>query len=259
MACLKWVYDEEVDVLLECISPSESLQEIRKSIGMKISMRRVAAKDAALWELMEICMNSKSSDPRDKIYALLALAHDVPKEGFKVDYSRSIFKVQVDFVWFYQCKKNSRPEFISNLCQLVDTMLGDCDLIEEDWPRPERVIKTQPGKVSFEMRHRLLTHKKRRLDLLKEQKMDEMKWKEARFSLRDPERFWDKNYWNRWRQDHDRGQRVTSQLDLVIASTDGYKASQKFCVLFGVATKKGSIGSELSHRRLKSHIKHCFI
>jgi hypothetical protein len=121
---------------------SESVREIQESIGMKISMARVAAKEEALWELMETCLSSKSSDPRDKIYALLALAHDVPKEVFKVDYSRSIFKVKMDFLWFYQCKKNSRPEFILQLCQLVDRMLGDCNSTEEDWPRPERLIQT---------------------------------------------------------------------------------------------------------------------
>jgi len=182
---------------------------------MKISMARVVAEEAALWELMETCSSSTSSDQRDRIYALLALAHDVPGEGFKVDYSRSIFKVKMDFLWFYQCKKNSRPEFISKLCQLVDRMLGDYDSTEEDWPRPERFIQTQPKEVSLEMRVRLLIHKKRRLNLLKEQKMDEVKWREARFGLHNPERLWDENYRNRWR--HDRGRVIVSQLDSAIA------------------------------------------
>jgi hypothetical protein len=69
-------------------------------------------------------------------------------------------------------------------------MLGDCDSTEEDWPLPERLLETQGEEVSLDMRDRLRIHKKGRLDLLKEQKMDEMKWREARFGLHDPERFW---------------------------------------------------------------------
>jgi hypothetical protein len=62
----------------KCRSPPESVPEIQDSIWMKISMARVVAEEAALWELMETCSSSTSSDPRDRIYALLALAHDVP-------------------------------------------------------------------------------------------------------------------------------------------------------------------------------------
>jgi hypothetical protein len=68
------------------------------------------------------------------------------------------------------------------------------------------------------MRVRLLTHKNRRVDLLKEQKLDEMRWREARFGWHNLECFWDENYRNRWRQEYDCTRVVISQLDSTIAS-----------------------------------------
>jgi hypothetical protein len=192
---------------------------------------------------METCSSSTSSDPRDRIYGLLALAHDVPKEGFKIDYSRYILKVKMDFLWFYQCKNKSRPEFISKLCKSVDTMLGDCGSTGEDWPRPERLLETQREKESLEIRRRLLTHKKRRLDMLKEQKMDEIKWREARLDLHSPKRFWDEDYMNSWRHELNHGWVVISQLDSAIASLrTEIELLSNFGYCSGVADKKEALG-----------------
>ncbi len=73
---------------------------IGESPGMKLLLRRSAGLQQSIRDLLKTCQGSTSSEPRDKIYALLGLASDVPKDPITVDYSRPVLKSKWTFYGF---------------------------------------------------------------------------------------------------------------------------------------------------------------
>ncbi|KAH8744240.1 heterokaryon incompatibility protein-domain-containing protein, partial [Hyaloscypha sp. PMI_1271] len=63
---------------------------IEESPGMRLLERRCDGLQQSIHDLLKACQGSKSSEPRDKIYALLGLASDMPKDAITVDYSISL-------------------------------------------------------------------------------------------------------------------------------------------------------------------------
>ena len=156
-------------------------RRILASPGMKVAAQcrtGPLAPQRTLDQLLQFFESSQACDPRDKIYAVLGLAHDIPSGAIIVDYDRSILKVKMDVIWFYQCKNSSRPKFMSHLCHLMDNIVDDG--LGPDWPQRERLFRVGCDKPLPETTPKLIAHLKRRLSLVKAQRNDEAKWKEAR-------------------------------------------------------------------------------
>ncbi|KAF4628036.1 hypothetical protein G7Y89_g10116 [Cudoniella acicularis] len=74
----------------------DSVFNIAISPGIGISRRRLHGKQQTFLELLDVCKYSEASNPRDKIYALLGLASDLPQGYHQViDYDLSVFKIKV--------------------------------------------------------------------------------------------------------------------------------------------------------------------
>jgi hypothetical protein len=113
---------------------SEPLGRIRASPGTRICASRLQQKSKrpTLLELLNACKDSKCSEPRDRIYAILGLASDVQEGSIVIDYDRSIFKVQMDVLWFLTCKQNFRPADASGICTLLEETLGNRRYLTND-------------------------------------------------------------------------------------------------------------------------------
>lgn len=119
------------------------LERILASPGMKMSEKRgMDCHYRTLVDLIDLTKKSKASDPRDRIYAILGLATDISADQILIDYNRSIFKLKMDVVWFYQTKPNSsllqdallngrkaetKVELVSRTCRLLDEVFQDCE------------------------------------------------------------------------------------------------------------------------------------
>ncbi|EPE27264.1 hypothetical protein GLAREA_03179 [Glarea lozoyensis ATCC 20868] len=105
---------------------TEPLQRIRASPATRICTSRLQQKSKrpTLLELLVACKDSKSSEPRDRLYALLGLASDVQEDSIVIDYNRPIFKIQMDVLWFFCCKQDFRPADTSRICTLLEETLG---------------------------------------------------------------------------------------------------------------------------------------
>jgi len=67
------------------------VNSIKHSRGSKIVNMRIRGKgNNSLAELLETCRASRCCDPRDRVYALLGLANDVPEDAIAVDYTHSV-------------------------------------------------------------------------------------------------------------------------------------------------------------------------
>lgn len=75
---------------------------INNSPGVKVlKMRTRGKRIRTLLELLEACKSSQCYDRRDKVYALLGLAKDVPNSAIVVDYNMLPFKVAMDVLHFF--------------------------------------------------------------------------------------------------------------------------------------------------------------
>ncbi|KAF4628502.1 hypothetical protein G7Y89_g9643 [Cudoniella acicularis] len=109
----------------------------------------------SLLELLVACKNSKASEPRDKIYALLGLAWDILHFDFKIDYSKPISEIKFDVIRSYislNWQEDSRTEAAKLWIMLNETLPETLDpiarneqekiaqsIINQDLPVPPRV------------------------------------------------------------------------------------------------------------------------
>lgn len=76
--------------------------DTQSSMGAKITMMRgPIPKARTLLDLLKVCQNSGCCDRRDRVYALLGLASDVPDGAIVVDYKRPALKVREDVLQLY--------------------------------------------------------------------------------------------------------------------------------------------------------------
>jgi hypothetical protein len=120
-------YDSTIigwDNFIEIIKSSKSPA---KSIPLKLDNQR---KDRhvgghALSNLLRWNQDALCKDPRDRIYGFIGLAVDVRGGRFPISYSKSIFEVFTDTIFFLNSDENRSQQFdILDMSRLVGRMLG---------------------------------------------------------------------------------------------------------------------------------------
>lgn len=106
----------------------EAVWEVLGAVGTRIIEMRIFRKDLSLIELLESTKESKCHDPRDRIYAITALAEDISSfhDTIPIDYARSIFKTKMDIAWAVQMQSRFSKDYVSRLCSLLDEIFADC-------------------------------------------------------------------------------------------------------------------------------------
>jgi hypothetical protein len=111
---------------LKYLESSRIVEKIKRSLGSKIANMRIRGRgNHSLVELFEVCKASKCCDPRDRVYALLGLANDVPKETIDVDYTRSAVKVREDILKFLLPRQKLIHFDMDYIASLLMVMLED--------------------------------------------------------------------------------------------------------------------------------------
>jgi hypothetical protein len=124
---------------------SPIFERIRATPGMKVASRRIMGIEGnlrSLYRLLLSCQDSQSSDPRDKIYALIPLAEGIPKDGIQIDYSLTLFELKLQVALHYIVKNGYHLEFILRFCRLLDRMICSPD-DEEQSQAIEPVFSTR--------------------------------------------------------------------------------------------------------------------
>ncbi|TVY34191.1 Heterokaryon incompatibility protein 6,OR allele [Lachnellula subtilissima] len=107
---------------------AKDVRDITRSKGFIINRHR-QSRENTLGDLLWSCQGSLCSDPRDKIYGLLGLALDCQDEELVVDYSKSLFEVYKDVVYFYS-KFYFVPDVV-RFSQLLQRIFGSMYELDE--------------------------------------------------------------------------------------------------------------------------------
>jgi hypothetical protein len=94
---LKARYQEVNDYLDACQKFDKALRDFSQNLEFDARSQQPAF---VLRTLLETCERSLCQDPRDKVYGLLGLASNVKDNDLSVDYSKSMFELFWDIVWF---------------------------------------------------------------------------------------------------------------------------------------------------------------
>jgi hypothetical protein len=94
---LKARYQEVNDYLEACQKFDKALRDFSQNLESDARSQQPAF---VLRTLLETCERSLCQDPRDKVYGLLGLASNVKDDDLPVDYSKSMFELFWDVVWF---------------------------------------------------------------------------------------------------------------------------------------------------------------
>lgn len=96
---------------------------ITRSAGSKVwDMRSRGKRNKTLLELLEACRSSQCSDRRDKVYALLGLAKDVPVGAIEIDYNKAPIALAMDVAQFFRRRQPTAE--LSYIMSLLMEMLG---------------------------------------------------------------------------------------------------------------------------------------
>ncbi|KAN0092470.1 Heterokaryon incompatibility protein (HET) domain containing protein [Hyaloscypha variabilis] len=131
-----WIVLEVVlarDILVVCGSASinwaEYILGMERSIGMNIAAnlqaqrhRRGEGGQVRLYDILTMREDSLSTDPRDKIFAFLAIADDCQGGELEADYSKSTWEVYETVVWFLL--RESPPANSADIKFFVHSVLG---------------------------------------------------------------------------------------------------------------------------------------
>jgi hypothetical protein len=105
---------------------SDIIYNIGHSIGSKITNMRISGgKSQSLLDLLEACKASRCCNPRDRVYALLGLANDVPEDAILIDYSKSVPNVQEDVMSFFLHQRSTSRLEVDYILSLLLIMLDD--------------------------------------------------------------------------------------------------------------------------------------
>jgi hypothetical protein len=94
---LKARYQEVNDYLEACQKFDKALRDFSLNLECDAQIQQPAF---VLRTLLEMCERSLCQDPRDKVYGILGLASNVKDDDLPVDYSKSMFELFWDVVWF---------------------------------------------------------------------------------------------------------------------------------------------------------------
>lgn len=98
---------------------------ISHSAGRKVwDMRSRGRENKTLLSLLEAFQNSQCSDRRDKVYALLGLAKDVPSGAIEVDYAKAPFELAMEVVMFFR-----RRQPVGDLSYISSLMMETLDIV----------------------------------------------------------------------------------------------------------------------------------
>jgi hypothetical protein len=121
---------------------SDIIYNISHSIGSKITNMRISGgKSQSLLDLLEACKASRCCNPRDRVYALLGLANDVPEDAILIDYSKSVPNVQEDVMSFFLHQRSTSRLEVDYILSLLLIMLDDTP----NWGRNSLPFR-RPGK-----------------------------------------------------------------------------------------------------------------
>ncbi|PMD19522.1 HET-domain-containing protein [Hyaloscypha hepaticicola] len=121
---------------------SDIIYNISHSIGSKIANMRISGgKSQSLLDLLVACKASRCCNPRDRVYALLGLANDVPEDTILIDYSKSVPNVQQDVMSFFLHQRSTRRLEVDHILSLLLIMLDDTP----NWGRNSLPFR-RPGK-----------------------------------------------------------------------------------------------------------------
>jgi hypothetical protein len=128
----------------------KTLKRLRATPGMKIAsqrLMRMEGKSHGLWKFLSDCKDSQSSDPLDKIYALIPLADDVPKDGIQIDYSLTLYELKIRVALPYIVKTGCYLEHLLRFCRLLDRMVCSPDG-EEQSHAIEPIFSTRDNMIA---------------------------------------------------------------------------------------------------------------
>jgi hypothetical protein len=115
---------------------------------MKITSQRfrMEGNPCNLYKLLSSCQDSQSSDPKDKIYALIPLAENITKDGIPIDYSITLFGLKLKVVLHYFAHKNQPVWGVWRVCRLVEMVCSRGD--EEQLSAIEPILRTRNNKFA---------------------------------------------------------------------------------------------------------------
>ncbi len=111
---------------------------INDSVGIKIIDMRNSKGKRYFDQVLEATQESKSQDPHDKIYALLALADDflditMKDAGFgkfiEIDYDKPVWKVKRDIAWFVLQRPEFNASYVNRMNLLLERILPDAGTV----------------------------------------------------------------------------------------------------------------------------------
>lgn len=126
---------------------------------------------ANLLTIISNARNAKATDPRDNVYALLALADDVLLGAMIPDYTKSVQEVYADVVHFTLAKPNHRLEIFGQVSEPCDEAGGSKE-IHEGQRLPSWVPDFQQGCKPFEVTKQVTREKNPDSDDLVEVRRD---------------------------------------------------------------------------------------
>ncbi|TVY80478.1 Heterokaryon incompatibility protein 6 OR allele [Lachnellula suecica] len=112
----------------------DKLREIQptgNSLAVKLDTQREGrhGQSYELANLMEVCKGSLCSEPRDKVYGFLGVAHDCQDGSLSIDYSKTLFELYEEVIRF-QYRSDSKK--IVRLSQLAHDAFGGASQMHED-------------------------------------------------------------------------------------------------------------------------------
>lgn len=103
-----------VETPTKSLLPKIPVGELRHSLAMRLEAHREnrrTQKQSKLLDLLVSFQSCRCREPRDKIFALLALATDCQNGQLMADYSKSLFAIYADVVQLYHPLQTARPRF----------------------------------------------------------------------------------------------------------------------------------------------------
>jgi hypothetical protein len=113
----------------------QEVQNLAKAVPLKFNTQRKVRFNGGhtLFSLLQTNEHALCKDSRDKIYGLIGLAIDV-HDRFPIDYSKSLFEVFTDTIYFLNSDESRSQHDILGMSRLVGRMLGRAVGLEPDGP-----------------------------------------------------------------------------------------------------------------------------
>lgn len=124
--------NDEVEITPSASVIASSFKRIEDSPGMRIMKGRRVYSECSIIELLKICRRSGSTDPHDKVYAILGLRNDNSREHIPIDYNRDIFKMKMDVAWYLHTRPGAKAKDVAKDCGFLDGLFEDCEDEEDD-------------------------------------------------------------------------------------------------------------------------------